>query len=174
MPQLPSFSVQQNCRDSWIFISGKALFSFVVNVCICYSASPSFSPFLYRITKPESLRLETPLLLLEWCLSLRLAYCTKIHNREPDKASIECSKVNECEMLTAQRHLSSSSSRSSQCLWWKRIFDVFIAFWKRTVQVVVCLVVNHSVQAAVCDLQSASFSIGNSWNARDPLEMQPC
>lgn len=111
----------------------RLFFSFVVNVCVCYSASPSFSPFQYRITKPESLRLEMPLLLLEWCLSLRLAYCTKIHNREPDKASIECSKINECEMLTAQRHLSSSSSRSSQCLWWKRIFDVFIAFWKRTV-----------------------------------------
>lgn len=38
----------------------------------------------------------------------------------------------------------------------------------------VCLVANHSAQAAVCDLQSAPFSIGNSWNARDPLEMQPC
>jgi len=68
------------------------VFLYLECLCICYSASPSFSPFLYRIAKPKSLSLETPLLILGWCLSLRLAYCTKIHNREPDRASIECSK----------------------------------------------------------------------------------
>lgn len=64
------------------FISGKALLSFVRNVCICYSASSSFSQFLYGVTKPESLRLETLLLIVEWCLSLWLANCAKTHNTE--------------------------------------------------------------------------------------------
>lgn len=77
--------------------------------------------------------------------------------------------------LVAQLHLSSCSNRSFQWLWWARIFDVSIAFWKMTVWVMVCLAANHAAQAAACDLPSTSFSIGmNIWNARDPLEMQPC
>lgn len=54
----------------------------VRNGCICYSDSSWFSLVLYGTTQSESLRLETPLLVLDPCLQFRFGNCTDICRTE--------------------------------------------------------------------------------------------